>query len=339
MSLTEVQFTGATVEQAPARAIQGRSPWQLAWRRLRSDRVAIASAIVIVLLCLVALAAPLIASLIGHPPAVQYPYGTTDQGLPRPPGGQFLLGTDNLGRDLLVRIVYGARISLLVGLSSTFIATVLGVAVGLVAGYYGGIIDGVLARGMDVVLSFPYLILALSLVTVLGPSLWIVVAVIAFFSWAALARIVRGQTLSLKEKEYIEAARAIGASPLRIMVIDILPNVIAPVLVVATLLVPTAIVFESTLSYLGLGIQEPTASWGNILAGSQQFLPGAWWFLIFPAAALLITTLAFNLLGDGVRDAIDPSTERVFAARRKKRALPVGGPPLVEPPRPVMEED
>ena len=323
MSLTEVQFTGATVDQAPARAIQGRSPWQLAWRRLRSDRVAVASAIIIVLLCLVALAAPLIASLIGHPPAIQYPYGTTDQGLPKPPGGQFLLGTDNLGRDLLVRIVYGARVSLLVGLSSTFIATVLGVAVGLVAGYYGGVIDGVLARGMDVVLAFPYLVLALALVTVLGPSLWMVIAVIAFFSWAALARIVRGQTLSLKEKEYIEAARAIGASPLRIMVIDILPNVIAPVLVVATLLVPTAIVFESTLSYLGLGIQEPTASWGNILAGSQQFLPGAWWFLIFPAAALLITTLAFNLLGDGVRDAIDPGTERIFAARRRRRGIAV----------------
>ena len=339
MSLTEVQFSGTTVEQAPARAIQGRSPWQLAWRRLRTDRVAVASAIVIVLLCLVALAAPLIASLVGHPPAIQYPYGTTDQGLPKPPSAQFLLGTDNLGRDLFVRIVYGARVSLLVGLSSTFIATVLGVAVGLIAGFYGGVIDGVLARGMDVVLAFPYLILALALVTVLGPSLWMVIAVIAFFSWAALARIVRGQTLSLKEKEYIEAARAIGASPLRIMVIDILPNVIAPVLVVATLLVPTAIVFESTLSYLGLGIQEPTASWGNILAGSQQFLPAAWWFLVFPAAALLITTLAFNLLGDGVRDAIDPSTERIFAARRKKRELPVEGPPLVEPPRPVIEEE
>jgi peptide/nickel transport system permease protein len=339
MSLTEDQFTGTTVEQAPARAIQGRSPWQLAWRRLRTDRVAVVSAIVIVLLCLVALAAPLIANLVGHPPATQYPYGTTDQGLPKPPSAQFLLGTDNLGRDLFVRIVYGARISLLVGLSSTFIATVLGVTVGLVAGYYGGVIDGVLARGMDVVLAFPYLILALALVTVLGPSLWMVIAVIAFFSWAALARIVRGQTLSLKEKEYIEAARAIGASPLRIMVIDILPNVIAPVLVVATLLVPTAIVFESTLSYLGLGIQEPTASWGNILANSQQFLPYAWWFLVFPAAALLITTLAFNLLGDGVRDAIDPGTERIFAARRKKRALPVEGPPLVEPPRPEIDED
>ena len=150
----------------------------------------------------------------------------------------------------------------------------LGVAVGLVAGYFGGVIDGVLARVTDVVLAFPYLVLALALVTVLGPSLSIVVGVIAFFSWAALARIVRGQTLSLKEKEYIEAARAIGASPLRIMFIDILPNVIAPVLVVATLLVPTAIVFESTLSYLGLGIQEPTASWGNISRRFTAVPPG-----------------------------------------------------------------
>ena len=306
MSLTEVQFSGTTVEQAPARAIQGRSPWQLTWRRLRSDRVAVASAIVIVLLCLVALAAPLIASLVGHPPAIQYSYGTTDQGLPKPPGAQFLLGTDNLGRDLFVRIVYGARVSLLVGLSSTFIATVLGVTVGLIAGYYGGVIDGVLARGMDVVLAFPYLILALALVTVLGPSLWMVIAVIAFFSWAALARIVRGQTLSLKEKEYIEAARAIGASPLRIMVIDILPNVIAPVLVVATLLVPTAIVFESTLSYLGLGIQEPMTSWGVLIQLGADQMETAPWLLIFPALFMAVTLFCFNFIGDGLRDALDP---------------------------------
>ena len=339
MSLTEVQFAGTTVEEAPAAAIQGRSPWQLAWRRLRSDRMAVASAVVILLLCVVALAAPLIASAVGHPPATQYPYGTTAQGLPKPPSGQFLLGTDNLGRDLLVRIAYGARVSLLVGLSSTAIAVIAGVAVGLFAGFYGGVIDGMLARFIDVVLAFPYLILALALVTVVGASLPIVIAVIAFFSWAALARIVRGQTLSIKEKEYIEAARAIGASPLRIMFIDILPNVIAPVLVIATLLVPTAIVFESTLSYLGLGIQPPTASWGNIISDSQQFYQVAWWFLIFPCAVLLIATLAFNLLGDGVRDAIDPGTERVFAARRRRRALPVEGPPLVEPPRPAIEEE
>ena len=339
MSLTEVQFAGTTVEQAPAVAIRGRSPWQLAWRRLRSDRWAVASAVIILLLCVVALTAPLIASAVGHPPATQYPYGTTAQGLPRPPSRVFLLGTDNLGRDLLVRIAYGARISLLVGLSSTAIAVIAGVAVGLFAGYYGGVIDGMLARFIDVVLAFPYLILALALVTVIGASLPIVIAVIAFFSWAALARIVRGQTLSIKEKEYIEAARAIGASPLRIMFIDILPNVIAPVLVVATLLVPTAIVFESTLSYLGLGIQPPVASWGNIISDSQQFYQVAWWFLIFPCVVLLLTTVAFNLLGDGVRDAIDPGTERVFAARRRRRALPVEGPPLVEPPRPAIEDE
>ncbi len=339
MSLTEVAFTGATVEEAPARAIQGRSPWQLAWRRLRSDKVAIASAVVIVLLCAAALAAPLIASVIGHPPAIQYPNGTTAQGLPRGPSSVFRFGTDNQGRDVLVRVVYGARVSLLVGLSSTAIATVVGVAAGLLAGYNGGVIDGVLARFIDVVLAFPYLILALALVTVFGPSLPMVIGVIAFFSWAALARIVRGQTLSIKEKEYIEAARSIGSSPLRIMFVDILPNVIAPVLVIATLLVPTAIVFEATLSYLGLGIQPPVASWGNMISDSQQFYSVAWWFLIFPAGALLLTTLAFNLLGDGVRDAIDPGTERIFAARRRRRTLPVEGPPLVEPGRPAMEED
>ncbi|MGE5293004.1 MAG: ABC transporter permease [Micromonosporaceae bacterium] len=340
MSLTEVQFTGATVEEAPARAIQGRSPWQLAWRRLRADRVAVASAIVIVVLCIIALAAPLIASIVGHQPAITCTSCTSAQGLPAGPSGRFLLGTDNLGRDVLIRMVYGARVSLLVGLSSTAIATVAGVVVGLLAGYYGGVIDGVLARFMDVVLAFPYLILALALVTVFGPSLPMVIAVIAFFSWAALARIVRGQTMSIKEKEYVEAARAIGTSPIRIMLVDILPNVIAPVLVVATLLVPTAIVFESTLSYLGLGIQPPTASWGNMISDSQNYYQVAWWFLIFPAGALLITTLAFNLLGDGVRDAIDPSTERIFAARRRrKRELPVEGPSLVEPPRPVITEE
>ncbi len=339
MSLTEAAFEATAVEAAPARAIEGRSPWQLTWRRLRSDRVAVASAIVIVLLCIVALLAPLLAVIIGHQPAITCTSCTTAEGLPAPPSGRFLLGTDNLGRDILIRLIYGARVSLYVGLSSTAIATVVGVAVGLIAGYYGGIIDGVLARFMDVVLAFPYLILALALVTVFGPSLPMVIAVIAFFSWAALARIVRGQTLSIKEKEYIEAARAIGASPIRIMFVDILPNVLAPVLVVATLLVPTAIVFESTLSYLGLGIQPPTASWGNMISDSQQFYQVSWWFLIFPAAALLITTLAFNLLGDGVRDAIDPGTERIFAARRRKRDRPVQGPPLVEAGRPVVDDE
>ena len=176
-------------------------------------------------------------------------------------------------------------------------------------------------------LAFPFLVLALSLAVVFGPSLTIVISVISFFSWAAFSRIVRGQALSIKEKEYIEAARSLGASPWRIMFIDILPNIMAPVLVLATLSIPAAIVFESTLSYLGLGIQPPEASWGNILAGAQSYYQIAWWYLVFPAGALLITTLAFNLLGDGVRDALDPRTERIFAAgRRRRRRILAGGP-------------
>jgi peptide/nickel transport system permease protein len=340
MSLTEVQSVAASVEQAPAHAIEGRSPWQLAWTRLRSDRIAVASAIVILVLCALALAAPLIADATGKTFAEQFrTQGTTATGLPVPPSGQFWFGADSLGRDVFIRVLYGARISLLVGLSSTAIAVIAGVSVGLFAGYYGGIMDGVLARFMDAVLAFPYLILAIALAALFGSSLLMVVGVISFFSWAALSRIVRGQTLSIKEKEYVEAARAVGSSPLRIMFVDVLPNVIAPVIVIATLLIPAAIVFEATLSFLGVGIQPPTPSWGNMISDSLGFYQVAWWFLLFPAAALLITTLAFNLLGDGVRDALDPRTERIFAARRKRRPLTVEGPPLAEPARPVMEED
>jgi ABC-type dipeptide/oligopeptide/nickel transport system permease subunit len=223
-------------------------------------------------------------------------------------------------------------------LSSTAIAVVAGVIVGLFAGYYGGVIDGVLARFMDTVLAFPFLLLAIALAALFGPNLPMVIGVIAFFSWAALSRIVRGQTLSLKEKEYVEAARAIGSSPLRIMFIDILPNVMAPVIVIATLLVPSAIVFEATLSFLGVGVVPPTPSWGNMISDSLSWYTTSWWFLIFPSAALLLTTLAFNLLGDGIRDALDPQTERIFAGRRRRsKPLPIEGPALVEPARPVTE--
>jgi peptide/nickel transport system permease protein len=292
-----------------------------------------------VLLCAVALAAPLIAHATGKTYAEQFRNtGITAQGLPVGPGGQFWFGTDNLGRDIFIRVIYGARISLLVGLSSTAIAVLAGVIVGLFAGYYGGAIDAVLARFTDTVLAFPYLLLAIALAAVFGPNLLIVIGVISFFSWAALSRIVRGQTLSLKEKEYVEAARAIGSSPLRIMFIDILPNVMAPVIVIATLLVPSAIVFEATLSFLGVGVVPPTPSWGNMISDSLSWYTTSWWFLIFPSAALLLTTLAFNLLGDGLRDALDPQTERIFAGRRSRsRPLPIDGPTLMEPVRPVTE--
>ena len=328
MSLTELEFQVQAIGTSPTDAILGRSQWQLTWRRLRHDKMAVASMIVIVVIALLALLAPVIASLLGHGVYQVFPNtGLSSTGGPVPPGkAGFYAGTDELGRDLLVRVLYGARVSLFVGLSTTAIATVAGVSVGLISGFFGGWVDAVLARFIDTTLAFPYIVLALSLAVRFRPSLTIVIAVISFFSWAGISRIVRGQTLALKEKEYIEAARSLGASPWRIMFLDILPNLMAPVLVLATLSIPGAIVFESTLSYLGLGIQAPTASWGNILAGAQSYYQIAWWYLVIPAAALLITTLAFNLLGDGVRDALDPRTERIFAAGKKRRRRLFAGP-------------
>jgi len=293
---------------APTVAIQGRGPWRLAWDRLRRDPAAIASAAVIVLIVAAAVAAPAVAHAVGHGPNDQYPdVGLTTAGLPVGPSRRFLLGTDNLGRDLLVRVLYGARISLLVGVAATLLATVAGVVVGLAAGYFSGLVDLTLARFMDVVLSFPYLLFAIALVSVHGPSLAITILVIAFFSWAAIGRIVRGQTLSIREQEYIEASWSVGSGAARVMFVEILPNLLAPVIVLATLLIPTAIVFEATLSFLGLGVAPPTATWGGMLSDSLAFYQVAWWFPLFPGLALLALTLAFNLLGDSVRDALDPA--------------------------------
>ena len=294
--------------------IQGRSPWQLAWARLRADKVAVASALFIVLLVAVALGAPLLAHLIGWGPADQdRAQGLTSAGLPVGPSARHLLGTDDLGRDVLVRVVYGTRVSLLVGVAATLLAVAMGVVVGLAAGYFGTVVDSVLSRFMDVVLSFPFLLFAIALVSIYGSSLTLTVFVIAFFSWAAVGRIVRGQTLSIREREYVEAARSLGAGDLRIMFVDVLPNLTAPVIVYTTLLIPIAIVFEATLSFLGLGVVPPTPTWGNMLNDALPFYQVSWWFALFPGLALLLTTLAFNLLGDGVRDALDPRTERLFA--------------------------
>jgi len=295
--------------------IQGRSPARLAWERLRRDRAAMVSFVVIVLIALVAIGAPLLAALVGHGPNDQYrDIGLTPQGLPKGPSSTFLLGTDDLGRDLLVRIAYGSRISLLVGVVSTLISVVFGVVVGVVAGYLGGRADTVIALVIDVVLSIPFLLAGIAIVSIVGPSLTVTIIVIAFFSWSSIARIVRGQVLSIREREYVEAARSLGASDWRIMFVDVLPNVLAPVIVYTTLLIPLAIVSEATLSFLGLGVPAPTATWGGMLDGSLQYYRVAWWYLLFPGLALLITTLAFNIFGDGVRDAFDPRTDRLFAA-------------------------
>ena len=320
LSTVELVSTDAPLEEPAAGGIQGRSPLRLVLARLRTDRVALASVGVILLIVVLAIAAPLLEALTGHSATItNVDTGTDANGQPLPPGGGFLLGTDNLGRDVLVRIAYGARISLLVGVLATAIATVVGVVVGLFAGYFGGWLDSILARIMDVVLSFPYVLFAIVLVSVFGSSLPLTILVIAFFSFAAIGRIVRGQALSQREKEYVEAAHSLGAGNLRILFVDILPNLVAPVIVLATLLIPAAIIFEATLSFLGLGVVPPTPSWGNMLSDAEGVGFQAWWFYIFPMLFLLATTLAFNLLGDAVRDALDPRTERLFAGRRKKK--------------------
>lgn len=303
----------APARTAPAKAIEGRGPWRLAWERLRRDRVAMVSLGVIVLIALMAIFAPVFAAITGHGVDTQYrTTGLTPDGLPVAPNHTFWLGTDDLGRDILVRIAYGARISLAVGVLATILTVAIGVVVGLTAGYFGGIVDTVLARLVDVVLSFPFLLFVISLVSITGPSLLISVLAIGFFSWASVARIVRGQVLSLREREFIEAARSLGAPSARIMFIDVLPNVLAPVIVYTTLLIPTVIVVEATLSFLGLGVPPPTADWGGMLNSAINYYQVAWWYIVFPGAALVITTLAFNLFGDGVRDAFDPRTERVI---------------------------
>jgi ABC-type dipeptide/oligopeptide/nickel transport system permease subunit len=305
--------TPAALGGATGRKIERRSPWRLAWERLRADRVAIGSAAVIASVALIAICAPLISFATGHGPDQTFPTtGLTPAGLPRGPNASFLLGTDDLGRDLLVRIAYGARISLLVGVAATGIAVVLGVVVGLVAGYFAGPVDSLLARAMDIVLSFPLLLFAIALVAIVGPSLLVTILVIAFFSWAPVGRVVRGQTMAMKEREFVEAARALGAGSWRVMFIDILPNLAAPVIVYATLLIPATIAFEATLSFLGLGVVPPTPEWGDMLAEAVGYYQVAWWFLVFPGGALVITTLAFNLLGDAVRDALDPRAGAVL---------------------------
>ena len=300
-------------EGAAATVIEGRSPWRLAYERLRRDRASMISLGVIVLIILVAIFAPVVAAITGHGVYEQFrTTGLSPDGLPVSPSSHFLLGTDDQGRDILVRVAYGARISLIVGVVATLLEVVIGTVLGLAAGYFGKVVDTVIARVIDIVLSIPFLLFAISLVSISHPSLTIVIVVIGIFGWAAVARVVRGQVLSLREKEYIEAARALGAGPWRIMFIDILPNIVAPIIVYASLLIPVTIVIEASLSYLGVGVPPPTADWGTMISGAQQVYQQAWWYLLFPSVALLITTVAFNIFGDGVRDALDPRAEQIY---------------------------
>ena len=294
--------------------IEGRSTWQLAWARLKRDRAAVISVIVIVLIFLMAIFAPVFATITGHGVNQQFRItGLSPNGIPVGPGKTFWWGTDDQGRDILVRVAYGARVSLFVGVVATLITVIIGAVLGLAAGFLGGIMDTIIARLIDLVLSLPYLLFAISLVSISKPSINIVIIVIALFGWAAVARIIRGQVLSIREKEYVEAARSLGSGTWRIMFVDILPNVTAQLIVYATLLIPVSIVAEASLSFLGLGVPPPTADWGQMLAEAETLVVNgqAWWFMLFPGAALVITTLAFNILGDGVRDALDPRFDRL----------------------------
>lgn len=320
----EGELLGAGLEPA---ADVGKSPWQLFWRRFRRDRVALVGLSFLVLLVLVALLAPIIADkLVGHGPNDLYIHDpvkmVNEFGLPLGPNGDFWFGADRSGRDLFVRVLYGARTSLLVGVAATGFAVFVGVTLGMIAGYYGGWRDTLIARTCDIILSFPFLLFAIGIVGacsvsaegcfggLVKPGLPIVIFVIALFTWPNIARVVRGNTLSLRESEFIDANRSLGASNRAIIFRELLPNLVAPIIVYSTLLVPSNILFEAALSFLGMGVPQTVPSWGRQLSEAAQVFRVAWWMMVFPGLFLFATTLSFNLVGDGLRDALDPRSGR-----------------------------
>jgi ABC-type dipeptide/oligopeptide/nickel transport system permease subunit len=280
--------------------------------------VALTAAGFIVFLVIVAVLAPLIVKLVGTTgPTDQNPKALDSFGTPTGPSADHIFGVDQLGRDVFSRVLYGARVSLEVALIATAISVTIGVTLGMISGYYRGHIDTVISRVIDVLLAFPILLLALGLASacslgngclggVIKPGLGVVIFVIAFVNWTYIARIIRGQVLSLREKEFVDAARSLGASNMRIIFREILPNLVAPIIVYSTLVIPQNILFEAALSFLGVGIQPPNASWGQMLADATSIFDTAWWYMVFPGTALLLTVLAFNLLGDGLHDALNP---------------------------------
>lgn len=270
---------------------------EVLWQRVRQNRMALAGAGIV---CVMFALAMLASVLGGDPGAIDIAARL------QAPGPDHLLGTDDLGRDVLTRILYGARISLLVGFVAVGIATLIGILLGALAGYYGGWIDSVIMRFVDVMLCFPSFFLILAVIAFLEPSIWNIMIIIGLTGWMGVARLVRAEFLSLRERDFVQAARALGASDGRVIFRHILPNALSPVLVSATLGVAGAILTESALSFLGIGVQPPTPSWGNMLIAGKQTLGTAWWLSAFPGLAILLTVLGYNLLGEGIRDALDP---------------------------------
>ncbi len=276
------------------------------WERFRTNRLSVAGGVIVLCLFIVALSAPLLA-----------PYQPNDidrHNILMPPDRHHPLGTDDLGRDVLSRMIYGARISLAVGFVAVGIATLIGICFGAMAGYYGGWLERIIMRFIDIMLTIPTFFLILAVIAFIEPSIWNIMIVIGLTGWMGVARLVRAEFLSIKEREYVTAARALGASDLRIIFRHILVNSMAPVLVSAVLGVAGAVLVESALSFLGIGVQPPTPSWGNILTLGKDNIEIAWWLSVFPGLAILITVLGYNLLGEGIRDSIDP---RLWESERR----------------------
>jgi len=333
-----------TVAETFGPRVKARGYWELVWIRFRRDRVAVAAGILIILLVLAAfVGGPVAAKILGHGPNDIFQAGAIDQESLLPVGpwtwvseapyvgavgdfGQtlFILGADGTsGRDEFLRLLYGAQVSLEVAFLATLLAMTIGVVMGLLAGYFGGYTDIFVSRITEIVMAFPLLLFAIALASTLGPRLnnitfggvvgegvVALVLVIGLFTWYYPARIIRAQVLSLREKEFVEAARMIGASDTRVMRSHLLPHLVAPIIVYSTLVFAQNILFEAGLSFLGLGVKVPTASWGNLLATAPQFYTTQPWLMLWPGLAVLMTTLAFNLLGDGLRDAFDPRSSR-----------------------------
>ncbi len=268
------------------------------WYRFSKNHLAVAGSVVVVLLFALSILAPWIAPY--DPAAIDL------KNILQPPSAQHWFGTDQLGRDVLSRMIWGAQISLKVGFVSTGIAICIGTILGAVAGYYGRWVDAVIMRFVDIMLCFPTFFLILAVIAFLEPSIWNIMVIIGATGWMGITRLVRADFISLKERDFVQAARVIGASDARIIFIHVLPNCMASVLVAATLGVAGAILTESALSFLGIGVQPPTPSWGNILTAGKDNIDIAWWLSLYPGLAILVTVLGYNMLGEGIRDSLDP---------------------------------
>jgi len=321
VSGSETPVEPAAVPQGVGK-IEGRSLGQIAWLRLKRDKVAMAGAVVILLLITVSLLAPVIVRLLGHPPN-EFHYAQIDANTQLPIGSHggitrdFLFGVEPVnGRDLFSRVVFGSRISLLIAFLATMLSVVIGTVMGVISGYFGGWVDVAISRLMDVFLAFPILLFAIALAGVIpdsafglsgdGLRIGVIIFIIGFFNWPYVGRVIRGQTLSLREREFVDAARSLGARRPYLLYKEMLPNLVAPILVYSTLLIPTNILFEAALSFLGVGVRPPRATWGGMLSDATHWYQVDPWFLLPAGLAIFVTVLAFNLFGDGLRDALDP---------------------------------